>query len=456
VDFCVLMSSLSAVLGGLGFAAYAAANAYMDAFAAARHAQGDETWLSINWDGWRLSGSDDAAGKYSVSGPEGARALDYALSWADVPQLVHSTGDLKTRMEKWIDRLPSEPAGMRLYVRSSETSSVAPSTTIEFQLVEIWQQLLGLENVGVRDGFFQLGGDSLLATMLIARINKAFKVNLPIRIVFEEETIERIALQIDELTKRPPQGKPLALKRTGHRHPLFCIHPGSGFGRPYLTLLKHLASDLPVYALEARGLNDGDVLPATMSDMCADYIEQIQVIQPAGPYQLLGWSFGAVAAHAIAAEMRKRGLAVGKLILIDATPLDDEPWPEESIAAHRHDLEGRLSTYKDYKEASDDFKNAMLERLTSVYCNNVRLSYYRDPAAFDGNTLMITSTLSEKSDKYFFYKKHFLGNVREIDTPYHHNKLLTEEAVESYAYALRDFLEEGKEKSAIENELSVA
>ncbi|TXH76237.1 MAG: amino acid adenylation domain-containing protein, partial [Lysobacteraceae bacterium] len=441
IDFCVLMSSLSTVLGGLGFTAYAAANAYMDAMATAHHAQGDETWLSINWDGWRITGENSASDSYFVTGPEGAQALTYALSWSDVPQLVHSTGDLKLRMDKWGGKLLQDAMQMQLYVRGGDKVSVAPSNTIEFQLLEIWQQLLGIQDIGITDAFFDVGGDSLLATVMVAKINKAFHLNFPIRIVFEEETIERIALKIDELTKRPPQGKPLALKRTGSRNPLFCIHAGSGFGRPYLAMLRHLPHDLPVYALEARGLNDDDVLPATLADMCADYIEQIQVIQPHGPYHLLGWSFGAIAAHAMAAEMQKRGLTVAKLIMIDGAPFYDEEWSEEIVAAHQLDLESRLFSYKDYQDASDELKRTMIARMSAIHSNNMRLSYYRDPSPFEGDILMIFAIDNHDPEKYAFFKPYILGNVIELNVPYHHNILMTSEALKSYAPKISKFLD---------------
>ncbi len=440
VDFCVLMSSLSTVLGGLGFSAYAAANAFLDAFAAARHAEGDGKWLSIGWDGWHVAGEPATTDAYGMIGLEGAQALAYALSWADVPVLIHSTGDLKTRMERWADRLPEEQSKMQLYVRGSTANIIAPSNTIESQLLEIWQELLGIQDIGVRDAFFDVGGDSLLATMMAGRINKEFQISLPIRILFEEETIERIALKIDELTRLPPQGKPLALKRGGNRPPLFCIHPGSGFGRPYLALLRHLPFDLPVYALEARGLADDDVLPATLDEMSADYIEQIQRIQPEGPYHLLGWSFGALAAHAMAAAMELRGLVVARLIMIDGTPLQDESWPEEAIAAHRADLETRMAAYKNYQDASDYLKQTMIARMSAIQSNNIRLSYYRDPSPFHGNVLMIFAQDSYDPETYAYFKRFIPGDVTEVHVPYHHNILLTAEALKSYAPDMRGFL----------------
>ncbi|MCD9006283.1 amino acid adenylation domain-containing protein [Luteimonas sp. XNQY3] len=446
VDFCVLMSSLSTVLGGLGFAAYAAANAFMDAFAAARHARGDTRWLSINWDGWNVGGKPSSMTEARMTdsrmtGEQGAAALAYVLSWSDAPQLVHCTGDLRRRRDAWVDRSASREATSHLHVRGVNPMPVAASTTIETELVAIWQQLLGMHDVGVRDGFFDIGGDSLLATMMVARINKEFSISLPIRTVFEEETIERIAATIDEMTKRPPQGRPLALKRSGSRPPLFCIHPGSGFARPYMALLRYLPQERPVYALEARGLNDDDVLPSTIAQMCSDYIEQMQRIQPEGPYLLLGWSFGAIVAHAMAAELQQRGIGVAGLVMIDPTPLGDDPWPEQAITDHRRDLEERLVGYRDYQDASDELKQMMIDRMSAIQENNTRLSYYRDPKTFHGDTMIVIAKDSDHPGKYDAMRAFIPSHVEEVRVPYHHNILLTSEALESYAGPLCGFIE---------------
>jgi polyketide synthase PksJ len=316
-----------------------------------------------------------------------------------------------------------------------------PRTLHEEIVRHLYADVLGLpdDRIGRDVSFFSLGGDSLLATMLMARVSKAFEVDLPMRIVFEEETVARLAAQIDELTKRPPQGKPLALRQAGAGNPLFCIHPASGFGRPYLTLLRHLPRDMPVYALEARGLLDTDVLPASIDDMCADYLDQIRAIAPVGPYQLLGWSFGAIAAHAIAIEMQQRGLTVGRLVMIDGSLLENEPWPAQMIAEHRLDLESRLAGYKEYRDATGELKRTMIERMSEVHRNNIRLSYCR-PKVFVGDVLMIRPEVGSRKGRGEVWRPYIHGNLLEVVVPYHHNKLLTPEAVELYGAQVSDFM----------------
>lgn len=200
VDFCLVMSSLSSVLGGLGFGAYAAANAFADAFVQDRYDQGDERWLSVNWDGWSF-GAQPAGDAFSMTASEGQQAFAQALhsSWA--PQLVNSTGALAERLDKWVDRGDQamvKPTG--LYARPElDSTFVGPRNAIESRLAQCWQELLGIDQVGVHDNFFALGGDSLLATRVISTIRHEFAVSdkvFSLRDFFEQPRIEAIALRI--------------------------------------------------------------------------------------------------------------------------------------------------------------------------------------------------------------------------------------------------------------------
>lgn len=195
VDFCLVMSSLSAVLGGLGFGAYAAANAFVDAFVQDRHNRGDERWLSVNWDGWAF-GPSPAGDAYSMTASEGQQAFVQALGSSWVPQLVNSTGTLSERLEKWVER-EQVARPMALYARPElDSSFVGPRNPIELRLAQSWQELLGIDQVGVHDNFFALGGDSLLATRVISMIRHEFAVGdkvFSLRDFFVHPQIETIA-----------------------------------------------------------------------------------------------------------------------------------------------------------------------------------------------------------------------------------------------------------------------
>jgi len=200
-DFIVLMSSLATVLGGLGFTAYAAANAYMDSFVAAKHLSGEDNWLSINWDGWDFEQqSSKSTEHFAVTPKQGFKALLHALSMAGEPQIVHSSGDLDSRISKWIN----SDIGIDKQIKASDRPDVineyvAPKGAVELRLVEIWQQLLGINQIGILDSFFELGGDSLLITRVIAAIRHEFKVpdkSLSIHEFFANPTIQMLASHI--------------------------------------------------------------------------------------------------------------------------------------------------------------------------------------------------------------------------------------------------------------------
>lgn len=199
VDFCLLMSSLSSVLGGLGLAAYSAANAYMDAFVQRKRNIGDKRWIAVNWDGWDFDDGSDARQRYrhSMSPTHGVRLFTDALRVGGPQQMVNSNGDIESRLRKWVQREDSADEQRSAFLaprRLSMKDYVAPRFRIEIELAEIWQRFLGVEMVGVNDDFFTLGGDSLLLTRVLAEINRKWQVNLPIKVVFEKARIADLAL----------------------------------------------------------------------------------------------------------------------------------------------------------------------------------------------------------------------------------------------------------------------
>ncbi len=181
VDFCLLMSSLSAVLGGLGFAAYAAANSFMDAFAQSRHAANDQRWLSVNWDAWLFEAATAPDGyreTFGVTAAQGVRALEELLKLEAIPQVVQCTGGLTERLAKWVELRSTPPERRAVYVRPrSRSELLRPRNDIERRLLENWQELLGIADIGVDESFFDLGGDSLLATRAANFVKTTFALN---------------------------------------------------------------------------------------------------------------------------------------------------------------------------------------------------------------------------------------------------------------------------------------
>ncbi len=206
LDFCLLMSSISTVLGGLGYAAYAGANRFMDAFVH-RYNRGAATpWTSVDWSDWQYwdhRKRDDNVGevidRLSMTPEEGAEAFRRVLTLGG-GQIANSPGDLQVRIHQWIhletlreeEEEQDEPT--RLYGRPElNTPYVAPRTPEEETLADIWQKLFHLREVGVLDDFFQLGGDSLKAITASSRIFKALEVEIPVAEFFRLPTVEKMA-----------------------------------------------------------------------------------------------------------------------------------------------------------------------------------------------------------------------------------------------------------------------
>jgi acyl transferase domain-containing protein/acyl carrier protein len=193
LDFCWLLSSISCVLGGLGFGAYASANCFMDAFAKKHnHLNGQNSfWLSLNWDGMDSSTSIDI--------------FEKIFTLTKTGQLIVSRqGNLHQRIDRWIklntikETDTAKEEGLSpAYPRPSLSSNYeAPRNPTEKTIADIWQHLLGFDAVGVKDDFLELGGDSLKAITLISRIQRESGVNIPVTEFFSHPTIERIAVYI--------------------------------------------------------------------------------------------------------------------------------------------------------------------------------------------------------------------------------------------------------------------
>ena len=216
LDFCLLISSLSAVLGAVGSVAYTAAHVFLDVFAARHNRISPVPWLSVNWDRWftwREAASAPTAGEgdYSMTAEEAQEALGRVLSPGNPAQLVVSTGNLQARIDRWIhlpsSTAPEESSADRrsAYSRPDLVQAyVAPRTPAEKSLAGIWSEALGLEKVGVNDDFFELGGDSVLGLRIVAKANEA-GVRLTGRHIFEHHTIAELAAAVAGAGGAPAQ-----------------------------------------------------------------------------------------------------------------------------------------------------------------------------------------------------------------------------------------------------------
>ncbi len=212
VDFCLVFSSLAAVLGGLSLAAYAAANVCMDAFVHYCNQETNTSWISVNWDTWQFKKDPQSLPgatitPYAMSVQEGTAAFARVLATQGISHIVNSTGDLAARIRRWILletlREKERPETEHTAVSVASLSSVPQRTDYERLLREIWQEVLGVEQVGLHDNYFDLGGNSLNGLQVIARLRKTLQRPIPIVALFEAPTISALVAYLHPALPQP-------------------------------------------------------------------------------------------------------------------------------------------------------------------------------------------------------------------------------------------------------------
>ncbi|MFT5283889.1 MAG: non-ribosomal peptide synthase protein (TIGR01720 family) [Planctomycetota bacterium] len=202
LDFCIIQSSLSSMLGSLGMVGYVGAHQLVDAFVL-RHNQGEsQAWTRVNWDNW-LSWKEPEIGHstgeaaYYMTPDEGAEAFRRVLNLPLGTQLALSTGDLDARIAEWSSSRNADAAnkdsGADLHARPDLGSEFeAPSNPVEAALAKAWSDILGIGNIGIHDSFFELGGDSVLGLQVVAKASQAGYRITP-AMIFQHSTIAELA-----------------------------------------------------------------------------------------------------------------------------------------------------------------------------------------------------------------------------------------------------------------------
>jgi thioesterase domain-containing protein/acyl carrier protein len=271
--------------------------------------------------------------------PEDGAEMFFRAMASDQRQLVVSSLDLNTmiaEVERTAEALPG--TGGEFERPDLDSDFVEPANDLERRLAGFWSELLGVANVGVEDDFFDLGGHSLIAVRLFAKIKSEFSIDLPISVLFEAPTIrkcaELIASQTDtqtslegpaETVEKPDQRRFRHVVAMQERHgasgtPFFMV--AGMFGN--VLNLRHLAhligTERPFYGLQAQGLYDEDQHHQSLGDAARDYIAEIRQVQPEGPYMIGGFSGGGITAYEMARQLKAAGEKVAALVLLD-TPL---------------------------------------------------------------------------------------------------------------------------------------
>ncbi len=198
------------------------------------------------------------------------------------------------------------------------SSYLAPRDPIEEVLARIWSETLKINRVGIRDSFFALGGQSLLAVALFSKIEQTFGKKLPLATLFRAPTIEQLAVALKSKLNVSGQWSSLVpIQPHGAKPALFLVHGAGGNVLLYRLLAEHLAPEYPIYGLQSRGLDGKSEPHHTIEGMAVEYLREMRTIQPKGPYFLGGYCLGGTVAYEIAQILHREGEEVALVAMLD-------------------------------------------------------------------------------------------------------------------------------------------
>ncbi|WP_256714764.1 non-ribosomal peptide synthase/polyketide synthase [Mycobacterium colombiense] len=334
-----------------------------------------------------------------------------------------------------------------------------PSTPTEEILAGIYAQVLGVERVGVDDSFFDLGGDSLSAMRVIAAINTSLDANLPVRTLFHAPSVRSLSQQLGQ-DAGEVEVVPVEFLKEGTGVPLFCVHPAGGVSWPYQVLGNYLGC--PIIGIQQTAAN-GEAEPASIRDMAKNYADRIQGVDPTGPYNLLGWSFGGAVAHEIAIELQRRGCEVARIVLLDSQPRMDSSVSAPNIG--EADVLGDVLRICqiDIPEQDEPLSYEQVEELLrkqgivqfSQYKQlvdwgvqnlkrNVALYQAHEPDVFDGDITIFTAVRDEcdrSSPLLQRWRPYVTGDIAVYPIDCGHQEMMSIESLILYGQQLKVLLE---------------
>ncbi len=414
-----------------------------------------------------------------------------------------------------------------LYVRPAlDNDYVSPRNATEEKIAALWQTLLGIEQVGIYDDFYDLGGHSLLVTQFVAHSDRE-GWQITAQSFFDNPTVADLAQLIEmsgataanqqPLSNKTPAVRskgavpqrpepavvsdedPLELKKSVNRqqspllvelqpgssgHPLFLIHAATGEASFYKYLARHLGADQPVYGLSNTVEAEEVSLPlqplplmdyTPVEEIAEYYIEQIQTIQPEGPYLLGGLSIGGILAFEMAQQLRHKGHQVGLLALIDSE-LSHCHFIEEDVTKiilssltyfanhHRIRIDMNALSDEDVRQMSNldeqweyvmkkvgftPEQSLVNRRLYKTIVSNMVSIWRYTPSIYAGDIVFLYAEDQDDSNEFLHqefpqsfsgWDQHCSHPIDLIEIPGNHNSMLFEPYVRRAAQHLKQYL----------------
>jgi amino acid adenylation domain-containing protein len=207
---------------------------------------------------------------------------------------------------------------------------VAPNTQMEKLLAKIWTDVLGLDQIGINDNFFDLGGDSLRALEVVCAIDSSLGRALSPEVMARASTISELAILLEN-TECVMTSSLVPIRSRGSRPPLFCVPGVAGSALAYWSLARHLNPDQPVFAFEPAGLDGIKSPDQDVETMATRYISDMRKMLPNGPYYLAGTCFGSTVAFEMARRLGEQGQEVPIIFMLGDNLIPD--WVDLDMAS---------------------------------------------------------------------------------------------------------------------------
>jgi len=350
----------------------------------------------------------------------------------------------------------------------------APLSRVEAEIKRLWEELLGVHEIGLSDNFFDLGGNSILAVKMVHCLERATGVRLQPGALIEAPSIERLAELIETRTHTVRWSSLAPLAASGSRPPLFLFHANGGEVFFYRDLARHLAPDQPVFGVQYPLSESWAAAPPTLEELAATYLTEIRSLQPHGPYLLGGFCLGAYLAFECACQLESEGEKVGLLAVINT----DGVWRltgslRSSLRFHLRRL-GPFTPLNIFryarerlrfrKDRTQDLGASYIGRLMHAFGLSVppallhrharalllEASRRWQPRKYHGELVFFKGRDEPGQDPYAFWSQIVEGPIHCIETPGRGSAILQEPAVSALGAHLRECLRSRTANAAIQ------
>ncbi|PNQ83106.1 amino acid adenylation domain-containing protein [Paenibacillus sp. F4] len=315
---------------------------------------------------------------------------------------------------------------------------VAPRTLLEMKIARVWQDTLGVPQVGVKDNFFELGGNSLSLMRLVQAVYDETDIEIPLNRQFHNLTVEAMAFGEGDLGLDKGGDSFIKLNKAGDLN-VFCFPPGSGFGIGYRELASRLDGRFVLYGIDF--IDDAVDYEAMLNR----YVDEIVRIQPEGPYVLLGYCFGGNLTFEVAKTMEKRGYSVTDVLMLDS-------WIKDTLTPSETSEKELEETLADFDEEEKELMSNPLVRERVHRKVKATLAY--EAQLINSGTIPARIYELIAKDSEAFRLEHQLPSWRGATTQAYadyrlegaHEELLELARVEETAVVIRDILEQVKRR----------